>query len=38
LFAALNNDESRLVAHRKVSIYDDHFPLAAAGAYAGGGG
>jgi hypothetical protein len=36
LFAALNNDESR--GKFTVSIYDDHFPRADAGAHAGGGG
>jgi len=32
LFAALNNDESR--GKFTVSIYDDHFPRAAADAHA----
>jgi hypothetical protein len=36
LFAALNNDESR--GKFTVSIYDDHFPRADAGAHAGGSG
>jgi hypothetical protein len=36
LFALLNNDESR--GKFMISIYDDHFPRADAGAYAGGGG
>jgi hypothetical protein len=33
---ALNHDESR--GKFTVSIYDDHFPRADAGAHAGGGG